>query len=128
MKIREYKPKVFSDIFNDETENGLVGKEIWNFLNTEEIWWRLELTTQLEHPAVEGIGDKLIEKFSDVLIKDNPKRDRYKQMIGHMVKVIMNEHGYVIWQKGVKCRKKKELFVLATKYCKEANYAALTAE
>ena len=122
MNKHSYKAKNFSDMFND---TNTLGQEIWDYLNTEEIWIRLELTTQLRHPAVEGIGDKLLEKFGSVLNKGNPKFDRYKQMIGHMVKEIMEKHGYIIWQKGVRCRKKTELFVFATKYCKEEEYLKL---
>jgi len=113
MKIEDYKPKGFGDIFNIP-----LGQKIWKFLNTEDIWIRLELTTQLGHPAVEGIGDKLLEHFSNELKKDDLHTDRLKQAIGHMVRFIMESHGYKLKQKGVRCRKKTELFVFASRYGK----------
>jgi hypothetical protein len=116
MKIENYKPKGFGDIFNMS-----LGQEIWKFLNTDDIWIRLELTTQLGHPAVEGIGDKLLENFSDALTKDDLFTDRLKQAIGHMVRYIMEKHGYKLIQKGVKCRKKTELFVYASRYGRDNN-------
>lgn len=109
-----YDARNFSGILNESP-----GKEIWEYLNTDDIWIRLELTTQLGHPAVEGIGDKLLEKFGDAFKKDDPYADRLKQAIGHMVKHIMKSHGYELVQKGVRCRKKTELFVFAARYGKK---------
>jgi hypothetical protein len=106
MRAPDYNPKSFGDIY--ETP---LGKEIWEFLNTEIIWQRLELATELGHPAVEGIGDKLLEKFGEPL-----RQDRMKQAIGHMVRAIMEANGYILKSKGVKCRKKTELFVYASCY------------
>ena len=114
MKLVNYKPKGFGDVSNTP-----LGQEIWEFLQTEEIWVRLELTTQLGHPAVEGIGDKLLEKFGDLLTKEEQYSDRIKQAIGHMVRTIMESHGYRLVQKGVRCRKKTELFVFAARYDKD---------
>lgn len=103
-----YDPKGFKDIF--ETK---LGQKIWDYLNTDEAWVRLELTTQLGHPAAEGIGDKLLEMFGD-----DVKEDRVKQAIGHMIRPIMIFHGYSLKQKGVRCRKKTELFRYASRYGK----------
>ena len=114
MKTIDYKPGNFGDIFQTP-----LGQEIWEFLNTDDIWIRLELTTQLGHPAVEGIGDKLLDKFGDSLKKDDPYADRLKQAIGHMVRPIMEANGYKLVQKGVRCRKKTELFVFAARYAKD---------
>jgi len=104
----------FGDIFNTP-----LGQEIWEYLNTDYIWERLELTTQLGHPAVEGIGDKLLEKFPEKFIIGDPYTDRLKQAVGHMVRAIMEAHGYSLDVKGVRCRKKTELFVFATRYAKK---------
>ncbi len=108
MKYVNYDPKGFGDIFNTN-----LGKKIWDYLNSEDAWIRLELTTQLGHPAVEGIGDKLLDQFGQQI-----KEDRVKQAIGHMVRAIMEYHGYHLTQKGVRCRKKKEVFVFASRYSK----------
>lgn len=116
MKSINYEPKGFGDIFSTP-----LGKQIWEFLNTDDIWIRLELTTQLGHPAVEGIGDKLLERFGDSLKKDDSYTDRLKQAIGHMVRPIMEAHGYDLVQKGVRCRKKTELFVFASRYGKDSD-------
>ena len=111
MKTANYEPKGFGDIFNTT-----LGQQIWDYLNSEDVWIRLELTTELGHPAVEGIGDKLLVKFGEKV-----KEDRMKQAIGHMVRAIMEFHGYDLDKKGVRCRKKTEVFVFAAKYKKRTN-------
>ena len=103
-----YDPKGFKDIFESD-----LGQKIWDYLTTDEAWARLELTTQLGHPAAEGIGDKLLEHFGNIV-----KEDRNKQAIGHMIRPIMEHHGYDLVQKGVRCRKKTEVFVFASRYGK----------
>jgi len=108
MKKGIKNPKGFNDIYSSAA-----GIDIWDFLNTEEIWFRLELTTQLGHPAAEGVGDKLLEKFGIVV-----KEDRMKQAIGHMIRPIMEANGYTLEKQGVPCRKKKEVFVYASRYKK----------
>jgi hypothetical protein len=110
MNTVNYEPKGFGDVFATE-----LGQNLWQYLNSEEIWVLLELTTQLGHPAVEGIGDRLLDKFREAV-----KDDRTKQAIGHMVRPIMEAHGYELVQKGVRCRKKTELFVFASRYGKSS--------
>ena len=103
-----YNPKSFGDIFEKQ-----LGKDVWDFLNTDRIWDRLELATDLGHPAAEGIGDKLLEEFGDSV-----RNERMKQAIGHMVRSIMEANGYILEAKGLKCRKKTDLFVYASRYGK----------
>lgn len=87
-----YEPGVFAALYNSP-----VGQRIWAFLNTPETIVRMETATGLERPAVEGIEEPLLTEFgADVL------RDRTKQMIGHMVRQIMERSGYTIAVQNVK--------------------------
>lgn len=108
MNIINYNPKGFKDFSESD-----LGKRVWNYLISDDARLRLELTTQLGHPAVEGVGDRLLGQFGD-----NIKDDRVKQAIGHMVRAIMEHYGYHLEQKGVRCRKKKEVFVFGARYVK----------
>ena len=108
MAAEEYKPGNFKDIFDSK-----LGKEIWDYLNTEPAKERMILTTELGHPAAEGIGDKLLEQFGDEV-----KKDRVKQATGHMIKYIMKEEGYKLVQRSVRCRKKTEVYTFASRYGK----------
>ncbi len=108
MNTIDYDPKSFRDFFDSE-----LGKEIWAYLNSNEAWVLLKLTSELGHPAVEGIGDQLLTRFGSSV-----KEDRNKQAIGHMVRPIMEAHDFNLVQKGVKCRMKKEVFTYASRYSK----------
>jgi hypothetical protein len=104
-----YDAKSFKDIFNSS-----LGQEIWHYLKSEEVIGKMILTTQLGHPAAEGIGDILLDKFGIQI-----KEDRIKRAIGHMIKHIMDENGYKHAQRSVRCRKKTELFTFASRYEKK---------
>ena len=101
-----YEPKGFRDIFDSP-----LGQNIWKYLNSIEGINRMILTSELGHPAAEGIGDKLIEQFGE-----DVKIDRIKQATGHMIKNVMENNGFVHKQKSVSCRKKTEVFVFASRY------------
>ncbi len=100
---------MFSDLANTQT-----GELLWNFLNTEESMIRLETATSLYRPALEGLQQQLLERFGDEI-----KPDRWKQMIGRMVRQIMESRGYVLDRTGVRFRE-KILFLSAARYKKGA--------
>ncbi len=89
-----------------------IGRELWLFLNTEEVLVRLDTTTFLKRPALEGLQPQLLEKFGKEI-----KPDRWKQMIGRMVRQIMERQGYILDQTGVRTRV-GELFTSASRYRK----------
>ncbi|MEN8136635.1 MAG: hypothetical protein ABFS18_14045 [Thermodesulfobacteriota bacterium] len=95
--------------FSDYAELSL-GKDLWKFLNREDNIIRMETATDLGRTAAEAISKKLLEEFgADV------KVNRVKQMIGHMIRQIMENRGYQIGSQNVKVNDKR-LFVKATKY------------
>ncbi len=89
-----------------------LGKELWLFLNSKESIIRLETTTFLKRPAVEGLQPQLLASFGEEI-----KEDRCKQMIGRMVRQIMEHNGYFFDQSGVRIRSEL-LFSSASRYCK----------
>lgn len=106
-----YDPKGFRGFFESD-----LGERIWEYLNTPLIFELMRLSTDFNRPAAEGIGDKLIETFGTEV--DNDKNDRIKQAIGHMIRAIMEHHGYEHIKSGNPCTKKGELFHYASKYGK----------
>jgi len=111
----EYDAFRFTDLYHEDNENWKDYQELWKILQTERYWDLLKLSTDFNHPAVEGIGDKLLEQFDDLLSEKNPNFKRIKQMIGHMVKIIMESHGYTTTST-IKCTKKRELFTYGMRY------------
>jgi len=111
----EYPAFRFTDLYHEDNENYEEYQKLWEFLQTERIWDLLKLSTDFNHPAVEGIGDKLIEQFGHLMTSKNPNFKRIKQMIGHMVKVIMESHGYKTTST-IKCTKKTKPFTYGMRY------------
>ncbi len=112
--MENYNPKGFTKIFESE-----FGQGCWKYLNSEDAKIRMVLATELGHPAAEGIGDKILERFGDEFIKNTKEEnDRIKQAIGHMIRYIMESYGYKLAQRSVPCRKKTELFIFASRYKK----------
>jgi hypothetical protein len=81
-----YKPGVFSTLYATP-----VGHDLWEFLNEAENIIRLRTATMLDRPAVEGIEEELLLKFGEEI-----EHDRTRQMVGHMVRQVMERLGFVV--------------------------------
>jgi hypothetical protein len=66
-----------------------LGQKLWAFLNRTDIVARMETATDLGQPALQAVEDQLLETFDDAVLPD-----RIKQMIGRMVRQIMEGNGY----------------------------------
>ena len=130
--------EIFSPQFKVIVDTDL-GQAILNFLKEEKTIVMMETATYLGRPAVEAIVPALDQRFgaqikateSDSKHPDYPNQpknlnnpeninyDRLKQTIGHMVKVVMGDHGYEIDQNRVKISEPRNtLFSTATRYKK----------
>lgn len=86
-----------------------LGKDLWQFLNREQIVARLDTATDLGNPAVAGVEEPLLAEFGAAVLDD-----RVKQMIGHMVRQVMEAEGYEIEKQNVKIG--SALFSKGTRY------------
>lgn len=87
-----YNPEKFASLY--ETD---LGQRIWVFLTRRENVARLETASQLSKPAVEGIEEQLLEAFREEVLVD-----RVKQMVGHMIRQILEQRDWVLDQSDVK--------------------------
>jgi hypothetical protein len=87
-----YNPEKFASLY--ETE---LGQRIWLFVTRTDNVARLETASQLSKPAVEGIEQQLLEEFREEVLAD-----RVKQMVGHMVRQILEQRDWVLDQTDVK--------------------------
>ncbi len=87
------------------------GKEIWEFLVDPKNLIRMETATYLSRPAIEPLSPFLLERFGE-----RAKQDRIKQMMGHMVRQIMENRGYVLKQGNVKISSANNIFSRASRY------------
>lgn len=77
--------------------NTPLGRDIFEFLANVPSVEAMEVASDLGSPAVAGIEEKLLMKFGEKVLPD-----RIKQMIGHMVRKIMEDEGFVVDQSDVK--------------------------
>ncbi|WP_102959710.1 hypothetical protein [Mangrovicella endophytica] len=87
-----YSPEKFASLYASE-----LGQRIWAFVTLPENVARLETASQLSKPAVEGIEEQLLAEFREDILAD-----RVKQMVGHMVRQILEQQGWVLDQADVK--------------------------
>ncbi|WP_075793405.1 hypothetical protein [Massilia putida] len=105
MDTFDYDAQGFDRVFKTE-----LGQNLWSYLTSSETRIRMQTATALGRPAVEGIEEQLLEQFGSTV-----QNDRIKQMIGHMVRQIMERDGYVIDAQNVKVTNGAP-FVRATRY------------
>lgn len=89
------------------------GRALWAFLNEDVNLTRMETATDLRRPALEAVQSQLLGRFGDEI-----RADRWKQMMGRMTRQIMEEHGYVLDQTGVRISG-GGLFTSAARYAKK---------
>jgi hypothetical protein len=78
---------------------GTVGTALWAFLTEADNILRLRTAASVGRPAVEGLSDALIAEFGHEI-----NEPRVKQVIGHMVKQIMDALGYEVDRPRVRTR------------------------
>ncbi len=100
-----YRPSRFSDRANTE-----LGHSLWRFLNAPDNHLRMETASELRRPAVEALATRLTKTFGEQV-----SEDRTKRMIGHMVRQIMEERGFVLDGQNVRVRI-GHLFQRASRY------------
>src|SRR5687768_1486993 len=87
-----YDPQNFGDLYATP-----LGGAVWEFLNLPENILRMETASFLERPAVEPLSSELLKEFGSEVAQD-----RVKQMIGHMVRQVMEGRNYTVAQQGVR--------------------------
>ncbi len=77
--------------------------ELWSFLNGPTIVAKMKAVSQPEfhrrRPAAEAIAEDLYGAY-----RADVKRDDVKQLIGRLIKQVMEGEGYEIAERGVRCR------------------------
>lgn len=89
-----YNPEKFASLYASH-----LGQRLWAFLTRPDNVARLETASELSKPAVEGIEEQLLAEFREEVLVD-----RVKQMVGHMVRQILEQQGWVLDQADVKVK------------------------
>jgi|SRR5450432_152923 hypothetical protein len=101
----DYKPQNFSDLYQTP-----IGQRLWKTMTTHDNIIRMETATLLSRVAVEPLGPILLQGFGEEV-----RRDRVKQMIGHMARQVMEQRGYKVDRGNVRITR-KGLFTSGTRY------------
>ncbi len=103
-----YRPDKFANTFKDEG-----GQALWDFLNEPDIRLRMTTASYLGRPAVEPLSPALLQRFGPSI-----KRVRLKQMIGHMVRQVLEARGYRLDRSNVKIARVGNMFASGSRYVK----------
>ncbi|MGY4366796.1 hypothetical protein ACVW1A_002861 [Bradyrhizobium sp. LB1.3] len=101
-----YQPQQFSETFKTS-----LGQQIWAFLNEGENLIRMETASYLSRPALEALSPILKRRFGDAVFED-----RIKRMTGHMVRQILEAHGYRLDRTGVRITTEGNGYSTAARY------------
>ena len=111
--MKTFDPGSFTDVSSTPLANA-----IWKEINSSENIIRMITATELGKPAaaILGMPQYLLTTFKKDL--KLLRSDRYKQMIGRMVKQILLDRGFHLDKRDVKINYKNNLFSYASRYSK----------
>jgi hypothetical protein len=102
----QFDPARFADVAATS-----LGKRLLKFLAEAENVLRLEVASELRHPAVEGVAALLVERFGDEV-----RDDRTKQFIGFVTRQILEARGFVLDAQNLRTRFGAGLFSRGSRY------------
>lgn len=103
--LNRYDPAQFRNLAETKT-----GRALWKFLNRDDNVVRMETASDLRRPAVEPLGKLLLDTFGPEV-----RGNRWKQMIGHMARQVLERSGFQLDVQGMKVRG-SPLFNRASRY------------
>ena len=104
--LHPYRPDRFTATHAREN-----GDALWSFLNRGDIIVRMETASYLARPAVEPLAPLLLREFGGEVAQR-----RIKQMIGHMVRQIMERRGYRLCHSNVRIARRGNIFASGSRY------------
>jgi len=120
----EFVANTFKVLYAEEQ-----GQSIWSHLNTEKSVIRMQAVSDVGKPAVLAVEEGLLnecgvkERVKHTSEQDKSTEDRHndriKQMIGAMVRQVMEHHGYQLHANNVKIPNSK-IFYSAASYRKSS--------
>lgn len=103
-----YRPDKFINTYKQEG-----GQALWGFLHEPDTILRMETAAYLARPSIEPLSPFLLMRFGGEV-----KRDRIKQMIGHMVRQVMEARGYHLQQGNMKITRLGNIFSRGSRFVK----------
>ena len=85
--------------------HGQNGQQLWDFLREHDSLLRMESATYLGRPAVEALSRDFKRSFPSLAAQH-----RGRQMMGHMVRQVMEADGYRLMRSNVKIKTPDSIF------------------
>ncbi len=101
-----YRPDHFAKTY--KTHNG---PSIWQWLHTPEVVQIMEVASYLRRPAVEALSPYLIAQFGARM-----RSNSMKQMVGHMVRQVLEQRGYRLDRSNMRIRRPGNIFFSGSAY------------
>lgn len=108
--IPPYRPDKFA-----KTYEHFNGADLWDWLQQDHIILMMETASYLRRPAIEAISPHLKDTFPKVL-----RSVSLRQMVGHMVRQILEHRGYHLHRANVRIKHANNLFNFGSAYTKAA--------
>lgn len=108
--MTDYRPDKFAYTYfvND-------GHQFWTWLHQDHVLLIMETASYLRRPAIEAISPLLEDAFPEFL-----KSVKVRQMIGHMVRQILEARGYHLDRANVRIKRSGNAFRYGSAYRKMA--------
>ncbi len=102
--------KTFADIYATEQ-----GQNIWEFFNESSSVIRMQAVSDVGKPALLAVESRLLSDFgvlerANVADENKAQFDRLKQMMGAMVRQVMEHNGYKLHSSNVKTPSSKVFY------------------
>ena len=101
-----YRPDQFDRTFALQN-----GPKIWKWLQSDEVIAKMETASYLRRPAIEPLSPVLKQQFGDQI-----HFLKTRQMIGHMVRQIMESRGFHLSRANVRISRKGNVFGFGSAY------------
>lgn len=108
--MHTYRPDKFAHAYEK-----LNGQKYWSWLQQRHVVQIMEAACYLRRPAIEAISPMLKDAFPDVLFTLT-----LRQMIGHMVRQILEARGFHLKRANVRISQKDNVFRFGSAYVKAA--------
>ena len=104
--MNDYRPDKFNSIFTR-----FDGARLWAWLHRAEVVAMMETASYLRRPAVEPLSPLLEQEFADQIAMV-----KVRQMVGHMIRQILEPRGYMLDRSNVQINRDGNLFNFGSSY------------
>lgn len=105
-----YRPDKFASTYDH-----LNGAQLWDWLHQDHIVLMMETASYLHRPATETLSPLLTQAFPKVVTSV-----KLRQMVGHMVRQVLETRGYHLDRANVRIKHNSNLFHFGSAYAKAA--------